>query len=172
MFLKSLITALVIAGGSLVSLSDGASAQQPRSPLANVGNALQPVAQPIPAESVLVQLVSETIDIFLEAVKARSMQLIHEHASINLKREFTVEQLNQAFSQFFQIPVTGKPIANLSPIFTQPATAAGANAFKVVGHFATRPSHVHFDITYLREGTGWKWVALNVRVAPPGQSGS
>ena len=171
MTLKSLLAGLVLVTGPLLA-ADAALAQQPRNPLANIGQALQPVTQAIPSESVQVALVSETIDIFLEAVKARSMRAIHEHASVNLKREFSIEKLNEAFAQFFAIPVSGKPIAGLSPIFTQVATPAGPNAFKVAGYFATTPSNVSFDVTYVREGSGWKWIALNVRVAPPGQTGS
>lgn len=168
--LKSLFASALLLGG--LAFAPGSPVLAQSNPLASIGQSLQPSSQQLPSEAVQVRLVNETIDIFIEAVKARSMRALYEHASENVKREFTTERLDEVFAQFFKIAITGKPLAGLSPIFARPAEPIGASAFKIVGHYPTRPNNVTFEITYLREGTQWKWVAINVRTAPPGQSGS
>ena len=78
MTFKSLITALALASTSVALMGTTADAQQVRKPLASLGQALQPSAVQVPGETDQVRMVNTTIDIFLEAVKAKSMRSLRE----------------------------------------------------------------------------------------------
>ncbi len=167
MTLKSILAALLFAtAASSAALSSTASAQQQRSPLAQIGDVLQPSSTQIPAESELVRLVDETMDIFIEGMKAKTMDRLHDHASSIVKREVTPARLNEIFKAFFAVPVTGRPLQSLAPVFSKAPEQLNSTVFKLVGYYPTQPQNVTFEISYIREGLSWKWVALNVRTVP------
>ncbi|MEZ5850771.1 MAG: hypothetical protein R3D68_09010 [Hyphomicrobiaceae bacterium] len=164
MKLTSAITALMIAAASAAA-SSAAFAQQP-GPLSRATEALRSSAVRLPAEGEQIRLVHETMDIFIEGMKAKTFHALWEHSSLLVQRKFTPQQIDEIFKDFLKIPVTGKPLQSLVPIFSVEPEAKGENAFRVQGYYATQPQNVSFDITYAREGLGWKVAAIHVRILP------
>lgn len=164
------ISALLVVGAALATaVMPGEVNAQQRSPLAQIGDVLQPSSVTLPAEADLVRLVDETMDIFVEGMKAKTMQGLLDHASVVVKKEITAARLDEIFKAFFAVPVTGKPLQGLAPVFSTGPERLSATAFKLTGFYPTQPQNVAFDITYIREGLGWRWVAINVRTQAAGQ---
>ena len=72
--------------------------------------------------------------------------------------------LDEAFKAFFAVPITGRPLEGLTPIFTAPAKFNSASTFFVEGFYPTQPQQVFFKLTYIRDGASWKWISINVNV--------
>jgi len=170
MKLASAIAALMIAV-SAVSTSNAALAQEP-GPLSQATNALRSSVVQTPAEAEQIRLVHETMEIFLEGMKAKTFRALWDHSSQLVQRKFTAQRVDEIFAEFLKIPVTGKPLENLVPVFSAAPEVKGEGAIRLQGYYATQPQNVTFDITYIREGLGWKVAAIHVRILPAKQAAS
>ncbi len=105
------------------------------------------------------------------------MQTLWNHISPRFQEKYSVAQLNEAFRDFFTLPITGDPLAGKMPIFsTDPQIQAGGNLV-VDGFYATTPSRLSFHLVFGMEGRSWKLLGINVSAKPvsepvPSQSSS
>lgn len=156
--LKSALAALLIVTGIPAVLA------APGNRLAeSVPATFTPVVR-LPSEQEQVRLVHETMEIFMESIRLKSMEAFYDHASAAVQRQFTAASLSEAFKGIFTLNITGRPLQNLSPIFTTPAKFNSASSFIVEGFYPTQPQQAYFKLTYIRDGASWKWAYIDFNV--------
>ncbi len=118
----------------------------------------------MPPEAELVALVHETMGVFATSVAARSMQGLHDQASIAFKSQFSVARFDEIYGAFFALGDALKVTAGMSPVFSQPPGFDDEGSLVVEGFYPTTPDRTDFKMTYTLEGMSWKLVGLSVNI--------
>lgn len=145
--------------------------------------ALLPLVAPVVATSVLAQqqalpgdaaleiLVKQTLLTFNDANLTGNYSVFHSSLSDQFRRQFTVEQVRQAFVAFNQQQIDLAGIILHKYVLNQPARLDQNGSLEVAGRFDTRPLNVIFSLTYVPIGNNeWKLLALSVNATPPGSA--
>jgi hypothetical protein len=120
-----------------------------------------------PSNDQAVDLAERSMRIFMTAVREKTMQGLWTHSSARFREKFSVAQLDRVFKNFYDLTITGDPLAGKGPIFTgSPMINEDANLV-VDGYYATTPWRVSFHLTFIMEGRSWKLVGINVSAKPP-----
>lgn len=119
-----------------------------------------------PSDDQVVELADRSMRVFMTSVREKSMQTLWNHVSLQLKEKFSVAQLDEAFKAFYELSITGDPLAGKSPIFTAGPMIDGNSNLVVDGYYTTSPSRVSFHLVFAMEGRAWKVVGINVSAKP------
>jgi hypothetical protein len=120
----------------------------------------------VPSDDQLVALADRAMRAFMTSVREKSMQTLWNHISPRFQEKYSVAQLDEAFREFFTLPITGDPLAGKMPIFSSdPQLQTGGNLV-VDGFYATTPSRLSFHLVFGMEGRNWKLVGINVSAKP------
>lgn len=159
------ILALVagLAGASTLSLAD--TPVQPPAPPSQAGPALAPPAA-ADLETVAVELADTAMRTFVEGIRQKDFRVLGSIASLNFRKSYSPEQVNEAFKQFFTVTITGDPLAGKSPIFLKAPAIGRDRRLEIEGLYELADGLLLFQLAYVREGTGWKLDGLNVRSKP------
>jgi hypothetical protein len=121
----------------------------------------------VPSNDQAVQLAERSMRIFMASVREKSMQKLRTHSSARFREKFSVAELDKVFKGFYDLTITGDPLAGKSPIFTAGPVINGGNNLVVDGYYATSPWRISFHLTFIMEGRSWKLVGVNVSAKPP-----
>ena len=120
-----------------------------------------------PSNDLAVELADRSMRIFIASVREKSMQGLWTHSSARFREKFSVAQLDKVFKSFYDVTITGDPLAGKSPIFTAGPMINEDSNLVVDGYYATTPWRVSFHLTFIMEGRSWKLVGINVSAKPP-----
>ncbi|HEV2842943.1 MAG TPA: TIR domain-containing protein [Chthoniobacterales bacterium] len=112
-------------------------------------------------------LARDTLLAFNNAVQEKSFAgFYREQTSPTFRKQFSLEKFSAAFQVFIEKGYDISNIAKAEPVF-DPAPAVDSDGVLVLkGHYATRPNKVTFLLRYLREGSRWKVLGINVQAVP------
>ena len=121
---------------------------------------------PIPSNDQAVELAERSMRIFMASVREKSMQGLWTHSSARFREKFSVAQLDKVFKGFYDLKITGDPLAGKSPIFTAGPMINGTTIWSsrlLRDHTLARqlPSHLHDGRSQL------ELVGINVSAKPP-----
>jgi hypothetical protein len=126
--------------------------------------------QALPSEAALELFVKQSLLTFNDANLTGNYTVFHATLSEQFQRQFTVEQVRQAFTAFHEQQIDISGILLHKYVLTRPAAYNAQGALEVTGRFDTRPLSVLFTLTYTPVGNDdWRLLGLNVNVAPPEQ---
>jgi hypothetical protein len=120
-----------------------------------------------PANDQAVDLAERSMRIFMASVREKSMHELWTHSSARFREKFSVAQLDKVFKNFYDLMITGDPLAGKSPIFAADPMINEDRNLVVDGYYATTPWRVSFHLTFIMEGRNWKLVGINVSAKPP-----
>ena len=112
-------------------------------------------------------LARDTLLAFNQAVQEKSFAgFYREQTSATFRKQFTLQKFSEAFQVFIEKEYDISNIAKAEPVF-DPAPAVDKDGVLLLkGHYATRPNKVTFLLRYLREGSNWKVLGINVQAVP------
>jgi hypothetical protein len=119
-----------------------------------------------PSDDQIVELAHSSMRTFMQSVREKSMTAFWNHISPRFRENYSVAQLDEGFKEFYNLPITGDPLAGKSPIFTEEPKVDGNSVLIVRGFYATTPSRVIFQLVYGMEGRAWKLIGIQVNVKP------
>jgi len=160
---KSTALAALLALSSLLPANAAGPASREYAPILVSAENIQ-----APSDEQVVELADRAMRVFMTSVRAKSMQALWNHVSLQLRQKYSVAQLDEAFKVFYGISITGEPLAGKSPIFTNGPTIDGNGYLVVDGYYTTSPSRVGFHLVFAMEGRTWKVIAINVSTTPVG----
>ncbi len=111
-------------------------------------------------------LVRETMNAFAKAVNAKNFKQFHSFISVLWQKQIRVDQLNQIFKPFMDADLDLLFLDNYMPIFDETPSVDPEGVLSIKGYYPTKPSRVHFDFGYIREGAEWKLVKTHVNIKP------
>ena len=120
-----------------------------------------------PHDDQVTELADRSMRIFMASVREKSMQKLWSHVSLRFREKYSVAQLDGIFKGFYDLKITGDPLAGKSPIFTAAPAINNDNNLVVDGYYATSPWRVDFHLVYVMEGRAWKLISINVSAKPP-----
>jgi hypothetical protein len=120
-----------------------------------------------PSNDEAVDLTERSMRIFIASVREKTMQGLWTHSSARFRETFSVAQLDKVFKNFYDLTITGDPLAGKSPIFTGGPMINEDGNLVVDGYYATTPWRVGFHLTFIMEGRNWKLAGINVSAKPP-----
>ena len=164
---KSTLLAALLALSSLLPANAAAPASREYAPILVSAENIQ-----APSEEQAVELADRAIRAFMTSVRAKSMQSLWNHVSLQLREKFSVAQLDEAFKAFYGLSITGDPLAGKSPIFTNGPTVDRNGNLVVDGYYTTSPSRLDFHLLFAMEGRTWKVISINVSAKPIGAPNS
>ncbi|EOX1298574.1 hypothetical protein ACPD1E_003680 [Vibrio cholerae] len=118
----------------------------------------------MPSEQEQVQLASKSMQIFAESVNEKSMVKFYSHFSNLWQQQSSIEQIDEAFSDFYDIGVDLTVLGNYTPQFKVKPSIDENGALTITGFYPTKPDQVHFEQNYIYEGLGWKLMGFSVRI--------
>jgi hypothetical protein len=143
---KTLLIALLSIGGVSASTITKASPDQTAPSFVRT-----PAHEfPNPTDTEVVALADHSIRAFMTSVRGKSMQTFWKHVSLQLQRKYSVAKLDAAFKEFYGLPISGNPLAGLSPIFKSRPVIDENRKLVVEGYYTTRPSQLNFRLVYKR----------------------
>jgi hypothetical protein len=119
-----------------------------------------------PTDAEVVALADKSFRLFMTSVREKSMHTFWKHISLQFQKKYSTSDLDTAFKDFYEVPITGDPLAGRSPIFMVPPNIDENDYLVVKGFYATRPSRLSFHLTYVKEGFSWKVIGINASVDP------
>lgn len=165
--MKKLTTILALvaglAGASTASLAD--TPAQPPAPPQQGATALAALTA-ADLEAVSVELADTVMRTFIQGVRQKDFRVLGKVASLNFRKSYTPEQVNEAFKQFFTVEVTGDPLAGKSPVFMKAPAVGPDKRLGIEGMYELADGLLLFQLAFVREGTGWKLDGLNVKSRP------
>ncbi|HWM23743.1 MAG TPA: TIR domain-containing protein [Chthoniobacterales bacterium] len=112
-------------------------------------------------------LALDTLLAFNKAVQEKSFARFHrEETSSTFRKQFTLEKFSAAFQVFIEKGYDISNIAKAEPVFDTPPAVDRDGVLVLKGHYAVKPNKVTFLLRYLREGSNWKVLGINVQAVP------
>lgn len=91
------------------------------------------------------RLVAESMHVFAESVKEKSMAKFHSHISNLWQSRFTVDKLDKAFGAFYGMNAELTVLDNYSPQFSSKPTIDDNGVLVIAGYYPTKPNQVYFQ---------------------------
>jgi hypothetical protein len=124
-------------------------------------------AQKAPDKLAQEVLIKTTLLTFNDANVTQNYSVLHAKLSKQFREQFPPERLKEVFKPFVEQKIDFDIIAAKSPIAAKEAEVDDRGVLALVGHFDTTPSHVFYDLAYVRSDGEWKPIKINVNVKPP-----
>ncbi len=165
--MKKLTTILALVAG-LAGASSCVLAGTPAQPPAPPKQGDTALAAPAVAgfETIAVELTDTAMRTFIEGVRQKDFRVLGSIASLNFRKTYSPEQVNEAFKAFFAVEITGDPLAGRSPVFLAAPAIGQDKRLDIQGMYELPDGLLLFQLAYVREGTGWKLDGLNVKSQP------
>lgn len=181
-----LVGGVVVVGGviyllrapatrSQVSSSPGPATVSPSSKLAvsprapkepKLKSALVDNSDGIPSDKELKKLVLDTLELFNDAVQAKSFKAFHAKLGPAWKKETSPAQLIEIFHEFVDKHIDFSDIEDADPTFDV-APALNADGWLVAkGRYTLERQDVLFEAKYENDQSSWKLVGINVQTKP------
>ncbi|MBD8527785.1 hypothetical protein [Pseudomarimonas arenosa] len=101
---------------------------------------------------------------FALALEQGNMESFYPTLSALWRSQTSVEELNHAFSIFFEKEIQLLMIDAMQPKFDAEASIDENGVLTIEGRYDTSPSVVHFSHRYILEGTDWRLIGINVQL--------
>lgn len=124
-------------------------------------------AQKAPDKFAQEVLIKTTLLTFNDANVTQNYSVLHATLSKQFREQFPPERLKEVFKPFVEQKIDFDIIAAKTPIVAKEAEVDDRGVLALVGHFDTTPSHVFFDLAYVRSDGEWRPIKINVNVRPP-----
>jgi hypothetical protein len=124
-------------------------------------------AQKAPDKFTQEVLVKTTLLTFNDANVTQNYSVLHAKLSKQFREQFPPERLKEVFKPFVDQKIDFDIIAAKTPIADKEAEVDDRGVLALVGHFDTTPSHVFYDLAYVRSDGEWRPIKINVNVRPP-----
>lgn len=125
----------------------------------------------VPSEAQLKTLTRDSLLSFNKAVQARDFTAFHGEISALWRKQITPAKLKSIFAPFIKQKIDLSPIADVEPVFDQPAAIDGDGVLIVQGRYPTRMGTAQFRLKYVEEKSAWKLLGIKVDVKPAGAPG-
>jgi hypothetical protein len=112
------------------------------------------------------RLATRTLLDFNDAVLRADFTAFHATLARAFREQYGPDRLKTIFKSFVDGKIDIRPIEKLDPVFTKGPILGDGGALQLAGYYATKPSQVRFDLSYVNEGGTWRLTSINVRVAP------
>ena len=152
-----------LAGASTCALAE-TQAQPPAPPKQGAPALVAPA--PADFEAISIELTDTAMRTFIEGIRQKDFRVLGSIASLNFRKSYTPEQVNEAFKAFFAVEITGDPLAGKSPVFLKAPAIGQDKRLSIQGMYELADGLLLFQLAYVREGTGWKLDGLNVKSQP------
>jgi hypothetical protein len=121
-------------------------------------------APPVPSETALERLITESLMDLNQAVQTADFTAFHDKLSDDWKKQTTPQALLKAFQGFVDEKIDIGAIKQSHPRVAPPAAVNDNGVLVVAGHYPVQPSRVGFKLKYEDEGSGWKLIGVSVKV--------
>lgn len=112
------------------------------------------------------QLFRDTITVYAESLADQSMQKLWDNSSGIFRRQFTVEQLNEAYGRNYRFAGDYAEISKMTPVIDDARIDEGG--FLVIkGHYPIKPQPLYVRHSFAYEGVDWVSSGLVLQVGQP-----
>jgi hypothetical protein len=117
------------------------------------------------AEGELEVLIKTTLLTFNDANLTGRYEVLHARLHPEFQKAYSPRALADGFKPFRDQRIDLGVIVLHKPVMSEGPGVDARGWLGLKGVFETRPSRVHFDLAFARDGQVWKAVTINVRVS-------
>ena len=129
--------------------------------------ALRGETSKLPPEKELKALALHSLLAFNNAVQGKSFAAFYQEQTVpTFRKQISLEKFSAAFQIFIDKGYDISSIAKSEPVFAAPPAIDSHGVLVLNGQYPTQPNKVTFKLSYLREGSAWKLLGINVRSIP------
>ncbi len=119
----------------------------------------------LPKEQEQLLLSNNTIKIFIESVKQKSMQHLYETSAAIWQKHVNVSELDTAFASFYkEEPSLLEQVTRRQPVFEHRAKLDDEGFMLIAGHYQLDEQLLSFKQRYIYEALGWSLVGLDIKL--------
>jgi hypothetical protein len=112
------------------------------------------------------ELFRDTITVYAESLADRSMQKLWDNSAGIFRRQFNVEQLNEAYERNYRFAGDYAEISKMAPIIDD--SRIDQDGFLVIkGHYPIKPKPLYVRQSFAYEGVKWVSSGLVLQVGQP-----
>jgi len=116
----------------------------------------------IPSKEKLTTLIQTNILLFAKGINAKDMTIFYDNVSSQWKNDISVADVNSAFKVFMDQNADLTVLKNYMPIFDKEPKLTNQNILMVEGHYATSPSVVKFENSFILDHGEWKLISYHI----------
>jgi hypothetical protein len=116
----------------------------------------------IPGKADQVSLVKQSMHDFVVSVQNKNMEHFRSTVSQLWQKQYTAEQLNQAFKSIIDSDANWSVLDDVDPILANEPKVDDNAVLFLAGYYPTKPSQVYFEQKYIYEGVSWKLVGFKI----------
>ena len=122
----------------------------------------------ISAKEEKVSLTKKSMHDFAVSVQNKSMEHFHNSDSVSKawRKQFTVENLNEAYASIINLSIDFTVLDSLEPILEGDPLIDEKGWLVIKGHYLSKSYIFTFEHKYLREDAAWKLATFNINVKP------
>jgi len=120
----------------------------------------------LPSKREQIEMINESMYIFAQSVKDKSMSSFHKHVSILWKKQHDVAKLDSTFSGFYKLGGDLRIIKNYTPVITNAPEIDDKGVLLIQGYYPTTPSRLTFSQKYIYEQSSWKLMGFTASLKP------
>ena len=122
----------------------------------------------ISAKEEKVSLTKKSMHDFAVSVQNKSMEHFHNSDSVSkaLRKQFTVENLNEAYASIINLGIDFTVLDSLEPILEGDPLIDEKGRLVIKGHYLSKSDKFTFEHRYHREDAAWKLVGFDINVKP------
>ena len=109
-----------------------------------------------------VALVKQSMHDFIVSVDKKNMEHFRGTVSRLWQKQYTTEQLNQAFKAIIDSGANWAALDDFEPVLAAKSKVDENGVLVLSGHYATKPSQVYFEQKYIYEGVSWKLLGFSI----------
>jgi hypothetical protein len=117
----------------------------------------------IPSKEEQTFLTKKSMHDFTISVKNKNMEHFRNSISKVWQSQVTVEKLNEAFGALFNIEADLTLLDSVEPTLANDTLLDENGALVIKGYYATQPSQLLFEHTYIYEDTTWKLLKFHIQ---------
>jgi len=118
----------------------------------------------MPTDSLMEQMVQETMLNFAAAVNASDFSTFYSKISRVWQKQVTKEKMEATFKPFSNSGIDLTVLKGHAPAFTEKPYISGEGILFIKGVYGTEPSKTAFTLKYFLEKAAWKLVGINIKM--------
>jgi hypothetical protein len=121
----------------------------------------------VPSQDQMRRLAKDTLLKFSSAVQKNDFSAFHSTVATQFAREFSPEQMRQAFTSFTNQKTNLAAIENASAVLQPGPSINERGVLNLAGYFPVQPQPVYFKNRYVWQDSQWKLTAIDVQLGAP-----
>ncbi len=119
----------------------------------------------LPDERAQLLIARQTLLIFMESVKQKSMQALYDNSAAIWRKHTSVSELNNAFAKFYNEDIDLlRQVGETQPVFEHKAKLDSEGFMLIAGHYKLNNQLLIFKQRYIYEGLAWGLVGLDIKL--------